>query len=191
MGTDRTRAGVGNDGRGDGYLAFQDSCYLQALIGIFLAQELLALRLALEEGGGPGPGPPRELSFTKSSQAVRAVRDILVSACASQWEQLRGLGSDEDGLQKVGSEGEYTPKMTHLTQIDLTGPQIWCPSRNGGGKVSGTRGGAVILPRVRGDSCSSPTNFREIKVLHVRFVPLATFLRRKLKSDGHEILPKV
>lgn len=74
------------------------------LTSTFLAQELLALRLALEEGCGPGPGPPRELSFTKSSQAVRAVRDVLASACASQWEQLRGLGSD-DGLQKLGSEG--------------------------------------------------------------------------------------
>ncbi|XP_054988376.1 E3 ubiquitin-protein ligase TRIM47 isoform X2 [Sorex araneus] len=67
-------------------------------------QELLALRLALEEGCGPGPGPPQELSFTKSSQAVRAVRDVLAAACASQWEQLRGLGSEEDGLQKLGME---------------------------------------------------------------------------------------
>lgn len=78
-----------------------------------LSQELLALRLALEEGCGPGPGPPRELSFTKSSQVVRALRDILVSACASQWEQLRGLGSDEDELQKLGSEGRCPFKMTH------------------------------------------------------------------------------
>uniref|UniRef100_A0A9L0KES6 E3 ubiquitin-protein ligase TRIM47 n=1 Tax=Equus asinus TaxID=9793 RepID=A0A9L0KES6_EQUAS len=70
-------------------------------------QELLALRLALEEGCGPGPGPPKELSFTKSSQAVRAVRDMLTAACSSQWEQLRGLGSDEDGLQKLGAEVAY------------------------------------------------------------------------------------
>lgn len=79
-------------------------------MGICLAQELLALRLALEEGCGPGPGPPKELSFTKSSQVVRAVRDTLVSACAGQWEQLRGLGSGEDELQKVGLEGRcHTP----------------------------------------------------------------------------------
>ncbi|XP_047689797.1 E3 ubiquitin-protein ligase TRIM47 isoform X2 [Prionailurus viverrinus] len=57
-------------------------------------QELLALRLALEEGCGPGPGPPRELSFTRSSQAVRAVRELLTATCASQWEQLRGLGTE-------------------------------------------------------------------------------------------------
>lgn len=69
-------------------------------------QELLALRLALEEGCGPGPGPPRELSFTKSSQAVRAVQVVLASACSSQWEQLRGLGGDEDGLQKPGTEAD-------------------------------------------------------------------------------------
>ncbi|XP_055994151.1 E3 ubiquitin-protein ligase TRIM47 isoform X1 [Sorex fumeus] len=69
-------------------------------------QELLALRLALEEGCSPGPGPPKELSFTKSSQAVRTVRDVLAAACASQWEQLRGLGSEEDGLQKLGMEAD-------------------------------------------------------------------------------------
>lgn len=92
------------------------------LLGICLVQEFLALRLALEEGCGPGPGPPRELSFTKSSQVVRAVRDILVSACASQWEQLRGLGSDEDGLQKLGSEGGCSSIMTHFPQMDLTPP---------------------------------------------------------------------
>lgn len=77
----------------------------KALTVIYRAQELLALRLALEEGCGPGPGPPRELSFTKSSQAVRAVRDALTAACASQWEQLRGLGGDEEELQKLGTEG--------------------------------------------------------------------------------------
>ncbi|XP_035314573.1 E3 ubiquitin-protein ligase TRIM47 isoform X1 [Cricetulus griseus] len=84
-------------------------------------QELLALRLALEEGCGPGPGPPRELSFTKSSQVVRALRDILVSACASQWEQLRGLGSDEDELQKLGSEAEVEsqdPDSTNLLESE-------------------------------------------------------------------------
>ncbi|XP_059937867.1 E3 ubiquitin-protein ligase TRIM47 isoform X2 [Mesoplodon densirostris] len=69
-------------------------------------QELLELRLALEEGCGPGPGPPRELSFTKSSQAVQVVRDGLASACTSQWEQLQGLDGDEDGLQKPGAEAD-------------------------------------------------------------------------------------
>nr|XP_030693571.1 E3 ubiquitin-protein ligase TRIM47 isoform X5 [Globicephala melas] len=73
---------------------------------VALIKELLELRLALEEGCGPGPGPPRELSFTKSSQAVQVVRDGLASACTSQWEQLQGLGSDEDGLQKPGTEAD-------------------------------------------------------------------------------------
>lgn len=82
-------------------------------MGIYLAQELLALRLALEEGCGPGPGPPRELSFTKSSQAVRAMREVLTAACASQWEQLRGLSSDEEGLQKLSTEGGCPVQVTH------------------------------------------------------------------------------
>lgn len=84
----------------------------RAFMGIYLAQELLALRLALEEGCSPGPGPPRELSFTKSSQAVRAVREVLTAACASQWEQLRGLGT-EDGPQKLSTEGGCPVQVTH------------------------------------------------------------------------------
>ncbi|KAM8785994.1 E3 ubiquitin-protein ligase TRIM47 [Rhynchonycteris naso] len=69
-------------------------------------QELLVLRLALEEGCGPGPGPPRELSFTKSSQAVKALREVLAMTCASQWEQLRVLSSDEDRQQKLSMEAD-------------------------------------------------------------------------------------
>lgn len=89
----------------------------RALLSIYLAQELLALRLALEEGCGPGPCPPRELSFTKSSQAARAVREVLTAACSSQWEQLRGLSSDEDGLQKVSTEGGCPLQVTHCSPI--------------------------------------------------------------------------
>uniref|UniRef100_F7AXU9 RING-type E3 ubiquitin transferase n=1 Tax=Ornithorhynchus anatinus TaxID=9258 RepID=F7AXU9_ORNAN len=69
-------------------------------------RELLALRLALEEGPGPGPGPPRELHFTKSAQAVRAVRDLLVTACARHWDQLQGRSEDEEDPPKPGTEGE-------------------------------------------------------------------------------------
>lgn len=94
----------------------------RALMDIYLAQELLALRLALEEGCGPGPGPPRELSFTKSSQAVKAVRDVLTVACASQWEQLRGLSSDEDGQQKFSTEGGCPLQVTHAFTVFPHGP---------------------------------------------------------------------
>ncbi|XP_004592956.2 E3 ubiquitin-protein ligase TRIM47 [Ochotona princeps] len=84
-------------------------------------QELLTLKLALEEGCGPGPGLPTELSFTKSSQAVRAVRDMLVAACTGQWGQLQGLGIDEDGLQKLGSEADaesQDPDSTNLLESE-------------------------------------------------------------------------
>ncbi|XP_033038119.1 E3 ubiquitin-protein ligase TRIM47 isoform X2 [Trachypithecus francoisi] len=80
-------------------------------------QELLALRLALEEGCGPGPGPPRELSFTKSSQAVRAVRDVLAVACANQWEQLRGPAGNEDWPQKLDSEADAEPQDPDSTNL--------------------------------------------------------------------------
>lgn len=77
----------------------------QGLMGTCVAQELLALRLALEEGSGPAPGPPGELGFTKSSQAVQAVREALAAACASQRGQLRGLSGDEDAPHKPRPEG--------------------------------------------------------------------------------------
>ncbi|XP_027728789.1 E3 ubiquitin-protein ligase TRIM47 isoform X1 [Vombatus ursinus] len=73
---------------------------------ISFLQELLALKLALEEGGGSGSGPPKELSFTKSSQAVKAVRDLLTLACANQWEFLRGMERDTDNSQKLGLEAD-------------------------------------------------------------------------------------
>ncbi|XP_040312705.1 E3 ubiquitin-protein ligase TRIM47 [Herpailurus yagouaroundi] len=90
-------------------------------------QELLALRLALEEGCGPGPGPPRELSFTRSSQAVRAVRELLTATCASQWEQLRGLGTeadaesqDPDSTNHLESEAprDYFLKFAYIVDLD-------------------------------------------------------------------------
>ncbi|XP_012588487.1 PREDICTED: tripartite motif-containing protein 47 [Condylura cristata] len=75
-------------------------------------QELLALKLALEEGCGPGPSPPQELTFTQSSQAVQTVRDALAAACTSQLEQLRGLGSDEDRLRKTDMKELQDPDST-------------------------------------------------------------------------------
>ncbi|XP_036124963.1 E3 ubiquitin-protein ligase TRIM47 [Molossus molossus] len=84
-------------------------------------QELLALRLALEEGLGPGPGPPRELSFTKSAQAMKAVRDVLAVACASQWEQLRGLSGDEDGLPKPSTEADAESQdPSNTSHLEIT-----------------------------------------------------------------------
>lgn len=47
---------------------------------------------------------------------------MLVSACASQWEQLRGLSSDEDGLQKPGSEGGCPSAMTPFPPDRPYGP---------------------------------------------------------------------
>lgn len=123
-------------------------------MGVRLVQELLTLRLALEEGCGPGPGPPRELSFTKSSQVVRTLRDILVSACASQWEQLRGRGSDEDELQKHGSEGGCPSKMTHTPPPDLPCKSGVHPEMEEG-KCLALGEGAITLP---GTEVTPPTH---------------------------------
>lgn len=120
------------------------------LKGICLAQELLALRLALEEGCGPGPGPPRELSFTKSSQAVRAVQAVLAAACSSQWEQLRGLGGDEDGLQKPGTEGGRPPASdSPFPRLPAQGPRPGARSGVEDGNCALRRVGPQILPGTR------------------------------------------
>lgn len=116
-------------------------------MGIYLAQELLALRLALEEGCSPGPTPPRELSFTKSAQAVRAVKEVLTAACASQWEQLQGLSSDEDGLQKLSTEGGCLLRVTHCSPVFPHRPPGLVPIQEWRMEtVCLVQGGTQILP---------------------------------------------
>uniref|UniRef100_A0A8C6YV69 Tripartite motif containing 47 n=1 Tax=Nothoprocta perdicaria TaxID=30464 RepID=A0A8C6YV69_NOTPE len=61
---------------------------------IYFLQEFQALKIAMEENLSPGPSFQNELSFTKSTQAVSAVKEVLAAACRSQWDRLLGKGGD-------------------------------------------------------------------------------------------------
>lgn len=113
-------------------------------MGVCVAQELLALRLALEEGSGPAPGPLGELGFTKSSQAVQAVREALAAACTSQRGQLRGLSGDEDAPHKLRPEGGCPLRVTHLPRA-FSQPQARRPAGGRGWKLP-VLGGTHSLP---------------------------------------------
>ncbi|NWX98662.1 TRI47 protein, partial [Nothoprocta ornata] len=78
---------------------------------IYFLQEFQALKIAMEENLSPAPSFQNELSFTKSTQAVSAVKEVLAAACRSQWDRLLGKGGDalsfpepEEGLCR-GSPG--------------------------------------------------------------------------------------
>ncbi|NXE48790.1 TRI47 protein, partial [Casuarius casuarius] len=75
---------------------------------IYFLQEFQALKIAMEENLSPAPSFQNELSFTKSAQAVCAVKDVLSDACKNQWDHL--LGKEVDGLifQEM-EEGLYSP----------------------------------------------------------------------------------
>ncbi|XP_074967297.1 E3 ubiquitin-protein ligase TRIM47 [Phalacrocorax aristotelis] len=63
---------------------------------IYFLQEFQALKVAMEENLSPAPSFQNELNFTKCTQAVGAVKDVLSAACKSQWHHLQG--KEIDGL---------------------------------------------------------------------------------------------
>ncbi|XP_074871089.1 E3 ubiquitin-protein ligase TRIM47 isoform X2 [Carettochelys insculpta] len=76
---------------------------------IYFLQEFQALKIAAEEKSSLCPSFPKELSFTKSSQAVRAVKELLVTACKNQWDHLLGRGYEEPGLLEMPEDAEPQP----------------------------------------------------------------------------------
>lgn len=75
-----------------------------------LAQEFQALKIAAEEKSSLCPSFQKELSFTKSSQAVCAMKELLVTACKNQWDQLLGKGYEESCFHGM-QEGVYLATM--------------------------------------------------------------------------------
>ncbi|NXA04391.1 TRI47 protein, partial [Sapayoa aenigma] len=73
---------------------------------IYFLQEFQALKVAMEENLSPAPSFQKELNFTKCTQAVGAVKDVLSTACKNQWNHLQGKGLElicqemEEGLEK-------------------------------------------------------------------------------------------
>ncbi|NXL41274.1 TRI47 protein, partial [Podilymbus podiceps] len=68
---------------------------------IYFLQEFQALKVAMEENHSPAPSFQNELNFTKCTQAVGAVKDVLSAACKNQWDHLQGKGFDGLGFQEV------------------------------------------------------------------------------------------
>ncbi|XP_060127820.1 E3 ubiquitin-protein ligase TRIM47 [Zootoca vivipara] len=61
---------------------------------ISFLQEFQALKIATEEKSFSCASFPKELSFIKSSQAVLAVKEMLVNICKNRWDQLSGNGDE-------------------------------------------------------------------------------------------------
>lgn len=74
----------------------------------FLAQEFQALKAAMEENLSPPLSFQKELNFTKCTQAVGAMKDVLSTACKNQWNHLQGKGIDGLNCQEM-EEGLCSP----------------------------------------------------------------------------------
>ncbi|NWW80190.1 TRI47 protein, partial [Climacteris rufus] len=68
---------------------------------IYFLQEFQALKVAMEENLSPGLSFQNELNFTKCTQAVGAVKDVLSTACKNQWNHLQGKGMDGLNYQET------------------------------------------------------------------------------------------
>ncbi|NWH18407.1 TRI47 protein, partial [Grus americana] len=68
---------------------------------IYFLQEFQALKVAMEENLSPAPSFQNELNFTKCTQAVGAVKDVLSAACKNQRDHLQGKGIDGLSYQEM------------------------------------------------------------------------------------------
>ncbi|NWR31828.1 TRI47 protein, partial [Tachuris rubrigastra] len=68
---------------------------------IYFLQEFQALKVAMEENLSPAPSFQNELNFTKCTQVVGAMKDVLSNACKKQWNHLQGKGIDGLNYQEM------------------------------------------------------------------------------------------
>ncbi|XP_041888514.1 E3 ubiquitin-protein ligase TRIM47 [Corvus kubaryi] len=68
---------------------------------IYFLQEFQALKVAMEENLSPPLSFQNELNFTKCTQAVGAVKDVLSTICKNQWNHLQGKGIDGLSCQET------------------------------------------------------------------------------------------
>lgn len=62
----------------------------------------------MEENLSPSLSFQNELNFTKCTQAVGAMKDVLSAACKNQWDHLQGKGINGLSLQEM-EEGLCSP----------------------------------------------------------------------------------
>ncbi|XP_057894950.1 E3 ubiquitin-protein ligase TRIM47 [Melospiza melodia melodia] len=68
---------------------------------IYFLQEFQALKAAMEENLSAPLSFQKELNFTKCTQAVGAMKDVLSTACKNQWNHLQGKGVDGLSCQEM------------------------------------------------------------------------------------------
>ncbi|NWR82461.1 TRI47 protein, partial [Furnarius figulus] len=92
---------------------------------IYFLQEFQALKVAMEENLSPAPSFQNELNFTKCTQVVGAVKDVLSTACKNQWNHLQGKGIDGLNYQEMeeGKAGRFSlhfPPHPHFSSLPCT-----------------------------------------------------------------------
>ncbi|XP_029815933.1 E3 ubiquitin-protein ligase TRIM47 [Manacus vitellinus] len=83
---------------------------------IYFLQEFQALKVAMEEKLSPAPSFQNELNFTKCTQVVGAVKDVLSTACKNQWNHLQGKGVDGlnyQEMEEVLAESRFPDKSNN------------------------------------------------------------------------------
>ncbi|NWI48070.1 TRI47 protein, partial [Picathartes gymnocephalus] len=89
---------------------------------IYFLQEFQALKVAMEENLSPPLSFQNELNFTKCTQAVGAVKDVLSTACKNQWNHLQGKGIDGLNCQEM-EEGDSSSQDRQSSSWG----RLWAP----------------------------------------------------------------
>lgn len=80
----------------------------------------------MEENLSPALSFQNELNFTKCTQAVGAVKDVLSAACKNQWDHLQGKGIDGLSFQEM-EEGlcSPSPSARRSSRHPPSSPRRW------------------------------------------------------------------
>ncbi|NXQ68437.1 TRI47 protein, partial [Quiscalus mexicanus] len=86
---------------------------------IYFLQEFQALKAAMEENLSPPLSFQKELNFTKCTQVVGAMKDVLSTACKNQWNHLQGKGVDGLNCQEMeeGQKGSCSSSKAEAGRI--------------------------------------------------------------------------
>ncbi|NXO31397.1 TRI47 protein, partial [Cisticola juncidis] len=95
---------------------------------IYFLQEFQALKVAMEENLSPPLSFQKELNFTKCTQAVGAMKDVLSTACKNQWNHLQGKGIDGLNSQETMIVRPLSPgDSSSQDRQPSSGGRLWAP----------------------------------------------------------------
>ncbi|PKU30901.1 ww domain-binding protein hypothetical protein [Limosa lapponica baueri] len=83
----------------------------------------------MEENFSPALSFQKELNFTKCTQAVSAMKDVLSAACKNQWDHLQGKGMDGLSFQEMeeDAQGNCSRFLSHPCPSPWGGKGGICP----------------------------------------------------------------